>query len=318
MKIQKSIEIRDAEIQYVSLVDKAANKRKFLITKAENGKASFSVSGKIIKVDTNTHYITGVVYEPFVEDTQGNFMTEEEIRKAAYWFAKNGDKVDIQHSFKTADNINVVENYITPCDMKLGSELITKGTWVMTVEVKNPDIWDKVQKQEITGFSMGGMGNYIEEDVNLDDITKTDEDTNEKKSLFKKFAAFCGYDVVEKEETDKNVENANKNVKKEESALDEKKLQEMIDGSISKAIEPIMKAIEKAEEEDTSTSDEANVEQEQSNTINQEKLQNMIDSSIEKAVEPVLKALKARGVASNLNENGSIEKAEVHYLKGIL
>ena len=27
-------------------------------------------------------------------------MTEDEIRKAAHWFAKNGDKVDIQHSFE--------------------------------------------------------------------------------------------------------------------------------------------------------------------------------------------------------------------------
>ena len=35
-KIQKAIEISDAKIQFVSLVDKAANKRQFLVTKQEN------------------------------------------------------------------------------------------------------------------------------------------------------------------------------------------------------------------------------------------------------------------------------------------
>ena len=27
-------------------------------------------------------------------------MTEQEITKAAYWFAKNGNQVDVQHSFE--------------------------------------------------------------------------------------------------------------------------------------------------------------------------------------------------------------------------
>jgi hypothetical protein len=101
VKIEKAIEISDAKIHFVSLVDKAANRRQFLITKAEGGQAHFATLGKILKVDEQTHYVTGVVYEPLVEDAHGNFMTEEEIRKAAYWFAKNGDKVDLQHSFET-------------------------------------------------------------------------------------------------------------------------------------------------------------------------------------------------------------------------
>ena len=42
MKVEKAIEISDAKIQFVSLVDKAANKRQFLITKADDGQAQFS------------------------------------------------------------------------------------------------------------------------------------------------------------------------------------------------------------------------------------------------------------------------------------
>ena len=38
--LRKAYEITDAKIEYVSLVDKAANLRKFLLTKADDGKAS--------------------------------------------------------------------------------------------------------------------------------------------------------------------------------------------------------------------------------------------------------------------------------------
>lgn len=80
-KIAKSYAISDAKITFVSLVDKAANKHEFLITKAADGQADFQSFGRIIKSDTESHYVTGIVYEPMVEDTDGNYMTEEEITR---------------------------------------------------------------------------------------------------------------------------------------------------------------------------------------------------------------------------------------------
>lgn len=201
MNVQKAFAITDAKIQFVSLVDKAANQKQFLITKAKDGQATFSTYGRIIKKDEANHYLTGVVYEPMVEDAHGNYMTEEEITKAAYWFSKNGDSVDIQHSFEALDNATVVENWVAKADFKLGDELITKGTWLMTVEVSSNDVWEAVQKGEITGFSMGGLGKYSEEDVDLENISKAEtpqDDNGEKKGVFKKLAAMLGFDVVEK------------------------------------------------------------------------------------------------------------------------
>lgn len=86
--ILKAKEISDAKISFVSLVDKAANKKQFLITKAESGQATFSTYGKIVKVDTDNHYVTGIVYEPMTEDSQENYMTADEIQKAAYWYRR--------------------------------------------------------------------------------------------------------------------------------------------------------------------------------------------------------------------------------------
>lgn len=204
MNISKAYEITDAKIKFVSLVDKAANLKKFLITKAEAGKATFSTYGRIVKADAANHFVTGVVYEPLTEDAHGNFMTEEEITKAAYYFAKNGGDVDLQHSFEPLDGAEVVESWIAKADFQIGDETVQKGTWLMTMEIDNQQIWDAIEKGEITGFSMGGVGVYSEEDVQLDNVEKTatgavnEPEQSEKKGVFKKLAEMLGFDVVEK------------------------------------------------------------------------------------------------------------------------
>ena len=207
--VQKAIAISDAKISFVSLVNKAANKRSFLITKAEDGEAQFSTYGRIVKTDTDHHFVTGIVYEPMTEDAHGNYMTEEEITKAAYWYAKNNGSVDLQHSFQTLEKAEVVESWVAKADFELGGETVKKGTWLMTVEVTDEEVWDAIQKEEITGFSMGGVGKYdteetdleneVEKNVETTETNDTDKNT-ERKGIFKKLAELFGFDVVEKGE----------------------------------------------------------------------------------------------------------------------
>ena len=192
-RIAKAYAITDAKISFVSLVGKAANKKQFLITKSEDGAANFSTFGRILKADADSHFVTGIVYEPMVEDSQGNYMTEEEITKAAYWFAKNGSQVDLQHCFEKCDGAAVVESYVAKCDMEIDGETIKKGTWLMTMEISDASVWESIQKGEITGFSMGGVGVYSEEDVAL-----PVEKQEEPKGLFRRLAKAMGFDVVEK------------------------------------------------------------------------------------------------------------------------
>lgn len=197
--MSKAYEITDAKIQFVSLVDKAANKRQFLLKKADDGKAIFTTYGRIVKADAESHYVTGIVYEPMEEDSHGNFMTEAEITKAAYWFAKNGNKVDLQHSFEPLDGAAVVETWIAKSEFEIDGEAIKKGTWLMTMEVADESVWGGIEKGEITGFSMGGLGNYSEEDVELDKVSKQAEtDAGSKKGLLKQLGAALGFNVVEK------------------------------------------------------------------------------------------------------------------------
>ena len=187
-RIEKAYEMSNARIGFVSLVDKAANRKEFLITKAQNGKANFATYGRILKADSESHYVTGIVYEPMVEDTDGNFMTEAEITKAAHWFMKNGGDVDLQHCFEKCDGAAVVESYVAKSDMEIEGETIKKGTWLMTMEITDDDVWDSIQKGDITGFSMGGVGAYSVVDVELP-VEKSEEPEN----LFLQLAKSLGF-----------------------------------------------------------------------------------------------------------------------------
>lgn len=190
--IKKSYEITDAKISFVSLVNKAANKRKFLITKGDDGTAEVQSYGSILKADNDTHYITGIVYEPMTADTDDEFMSAEEIAKAEKYFTENQGKIDEKHSFRPSEGLSVVDSWIQKCDCTIEGNVIKAGTWLMTVKCDNDKVWDKVQKGEYTGFSMGGKGIFSSVDVQLD---KSEEEEPEKESLFVKFAKALGYDV---------------------------------------------------------------------------------------------------------------------------
>ena len=153
-------EIKNAQISFVSLVDKAANKKKFAIIKAEST-PTFEKSIPILKVDDEKRIATGIVYEPDVLDAHGEFMTADEIEKSAHQFLKDYRNIDKQHDF-VAGQADVVESWIAKAEGKLGEQDVVKGTWLMSVHVADDDTWGEIKKGELTGFSMGGVGERVE------------------------------------------------------------------------------------------------------------------------------------------------------------
>ena len=333
--VTKATEMSNAKIQFVSLVDAATNQRQFLLAKAKDKQANFTSFGKILKADKKNHYVTGIVYEPKKEDSHGDFMTEEEITKAAYYFAKNSNQIDLQHNKLPLEGATVVESWIAKADFTLNQEPVQKGTWLMTVEISNQDIWNQIEKGEITGFSMGGVANFSKEDKELENLNKQEES---KKGLFKQLAEAFGLHVVEKsgkkmsnknKETLQNIyenmgtflkefEEPEKEIEKEESIVTKGEVEQMITEAVKKVLqeketpkqeeltsEKVEKMVEKALQKALEPKQEK---------ISMEQVEEMITKAVTKAVEPVL---KSKGLPSNLNDSGTVQKAEEHYLHGI-
>lgn len=118
----------------------------------------------IVKTDDEEQIVTGVVYEPHVEDTDGNWTTPDEIEKAQRLFMKN-PKIGHEHQH-LIDDAYVVESYIAPQNMEIGGETVKKGAWVMSVKIENEDRWNMVKNGDYNGFSLGGRAN-INEDMRL-------------------------------------------------------------------------------------------------------------------------------------------------------
>ena len=134
-------------------------------------KKQFEVN--IAKVDKTNKVVEGVVYRPSkafdkggkptdYTDSQGDWMTEEDVKKACHNFTKKmaitkGEVVDKQHNEKTGYG-HVVENYIAKVDIPdIG---VKAGDWVAVVEVTDDKTWGEIEKGSITGFSIGGKAVY--------------------------------------------------------------------------------------------------------------------------------------------------------------
>lgn len=152
--------LEKVKVTHVSYVDKAANKKSFFLTKAE-GDPTFETLVKLVtKADDPQKLVYGVVYEPEVEDSHGDYMDAETIEKAAHSFMEDYQQIDKQHDFDPGAG-QVVESYVAPVDMTIGETDIAKGTWVLVTKATD-EIWESIQKGDYTGYSLAGTAEVEE------------------------------------------------------------------------------------------------------------------------------------------------------------
>lgn len=212
--------ITDLTPSHVSIVDKAANKRSFLLMKdAEQPNVETDV--RLLKRDEEQQIVYGVVYEPDVVDAHGDFMDAGEIEKAAHVFLKEFRNVDKQHDF-TSKVGEVIESYIAPADFELGGQTVTKGTWMMAVKVVD-DVWQSIQKGEYTGFSLAGYGNVEKAETPVEEPLTKEESTFFAK-LKKFFAPLLEHEHVQKEQGE------------EVMTMTKDELQTLVTGTVAEAV----------------------------------------------------------------------------------
>jgi hypothetical protein len=141
-----------------------------------------SLSALILKADAEKRLVTGVALIPGVVDSQGELIPKDVIQKAAHGFLA---RYNLQHGLKPPKGskakfpkqtaigemhqkwkggIELVESYLAPQPLTIGSQLVPEGAWIVTVHVSDDEVWERVKKQQLTGFSIGGKASVIEMD----------------------------------------------------------------------------------------------------------------------------------------------------------
>lgn len=122
----------------------------------------------IKKSDDKKRIVFAEVYAPDRPDSDNEFMRADEIEKMAYGFMKTMklDAIDHQHSQNEADAVGcvVVESFIA----RKGDPDFIEGAWVVGMYIGNDELWAKVEKGEINGFSMEATVFKDKQDVEMD------------------------------------------------------------------------------------------------------------------------------------------------------
>ncbi len=115
---------------------------------------------RIFKAEPTRRLVYGVVLIPDEVDSQGDWMTAEDIEESAHHYLIQARTVGAQHSKEM--NAVPVESYLAPvefqCDGQYGPQTVTKGSWVLGVKVLDDKEWRKVLDGDYQGFSVGGFG----------------------------------------------------------------------------------------------------------------------------------------------------------------
>jgi len=114
------------------------------------------------KIDKVEHIVGGVVYFSYKTDSQADWTTPPEVWKALKRFMLKKKKLKVMHEGKERE-IPIIENYFVEEQHHKGgtspNNLLEKGDWWIAVylgDKENKDIWERVLKGELTGFSIAG------------------------------------------------------------------------------------------------------------------------------------------------------------------
>jgi hypothetical protein len=128
-------------------------------------KAHDEMSVQIKKVDEELQIVYAEVYVPNVPDSDNDFMTVETVREMAHGFLAEGrvTKVDVEHS-KDDIQAAVVESFVA----RKGDPDFIVDSWVTGIKIYDPEIWELVKSGEINGFSLDGIGQGVDTELEIE------------------------------------------------------------------------------------------------------------------------------------------------------
>lgn len=159
--VELIIESETDGIDAVSVVDLPAIESNFIALATD-----FEV--KLAEVDAEKRILMGAalipnkqIFRRIDDDEFYVFFSKETVKKASELFLKNGNQSNatLQHDGKI-DGMTVVESWIVD-DLEFDKSKkygfsVPIGTWMISMKVDNEDVWQRVKKGEIKGFSIEG------------------------------------------------------------------------------------------------------------------------------------------------------------------
>lgn len=155
----------DAEVNFVSLVDRPAIQRDFLVFK---DKQMFDIQNEDERIVTGPAMIPdSPIYR---NDDNGQYYVVFDaatINKIAYRFFKKGYQANInimhQAGAVVADSV-FYESWVVDREkgkMPLAAfKDVPDGTWFLTAKINNKETWQKIKSGEYKGFSVEGLFDY--------------------------------------------------------------------------------------------------------------------------------------------------------------
>jgi len=121
---------------------------------------SLSFHAPIFKQVPAEQLVFGVVLEPDTFDLAPHIISPEEIQQALHEYVAVYRQIGVDHK-RLLPNSYPVEAYIAPVDFEVDGEKIKKGSAVLGAKVVEQDVWQRVLKGDLTGFSIQGYARYI-------------------------------------------------------------------------------------------------------------------------------------------------------------
>jgi hypothetical protein len=120
--------------------------------------------------------ITGIVLSP-VTDGQNQLVSPAEIAEACLLWNEKFEHLTIQHRDRRGALINlealsnpetfkdcfdsdfeILSSFTTDTDSVLNGESIPGGSWLLSLRVENPKIFELIKEERLNGYSIGGLG----------------------------------------------------------------------------------------------------------------------------------------------------------------
>jgi hypothetical protein len=229
--LAKKTKLSDIAITHISLVKAGAN-GKSIIYKSSDAQPTYTKKIAIKKSDEEG-VVYGIVYSPDQVDTDGDYATSDEIKKAAYSFMKNKNtaNVDKNHTFDI-EKAFIAQSWITKSgDATFPDE--AEGSWAVAIQLEDDALIKSVKDGEIAGISMAGTA-MKEEDS--EDVEKADEKSFSLNDMLETMKKVFGYASMSihgsyDQTIDKSKEEEN-DLKKED-----------LEAAITAAVEPLVKEV---------------------------------------------------------------------------